>query len=802
MVKIAPKGNKVTGTKKKDKITWVSSKAWKKALTVNAGSGNDIINFKKSKYKNKLNGQNGNDTIYGGTKYDTIHGNAGNDKLYGYNGNDKIYGDSGKDTIYGGNNNDYINGGNDADKLYGQNGNDTIYAGKGNDYVDGGNNNDKIYGQYGTNTLKGGAGNDSIYGGTGNDKIYAGSGKDYVNGGNGNDIIYGESGTNNLNGGAGNDTIYSGTGSNTINGGAGSNYIDVTKGTNKIIIDNVTANWDNIIMETVAGFKNTDTLQINTALYYDGIMPKFLDSKNRDLYFGYEYCDFPNIRITDYSEETRNGFISVNGAEAIRISELLANYNWNIYDDEVNNLSNITLPGSYFTLGGNDIITNVGNNTWDRTYLYTGTGDDSITNVSGQYSYIDGEDGNDTITTSGAVASQLFLHGGDGNDSLIANDSGVNAFIYGEDGNDIITGGWYMSGGAGNDTITSATTGNHYDISNTTDIDGGEGDDEIHVYSTHMNPIIYMFAMEKSDGNDTIYDDLVSTRRLRFAYDNGHYEQMGTEFFDTIKYAKCGNDLIIRYQDTNSDLYRNSITIKDFLISGNQNNLVYEADDENYTVKSYIDAHGFEEIIGTDADENITGTDNNEILNGMGGNDTLTGGSGNDTIYAGSGYNTISGGTGDDEIHTYLTQKNEITDTEGNDGLIIEKHEDTDTSGNKDNTHILFNVSATYDYDETDASTLFSGDVLLTNTNTKENYDLWQANGSYTGISIKNNAIETVNSADSYALTNTDISALAENVAGWLTTNGYADVAEVFSTADNDTDIAALIAQFDNANWQ
>ena len=58
----------VTGTKKKDKITWLSSKDWKRVLTVNAGAGNDVINFKKSKYKNKLNGDAGDDTIYGGTK--------------------------------------------------------------------------------------------------------------------------------------------------------------------------------------------------------------------------------------------------------------------------------------------------------------------------------------------------------------------------------------------------------------------------------------------------------------------------------------------------------------------------------------------------------------------------------------------------------------------------------------------------------------------------------------------------------------------------------------------------------------
>ncbi len=153
MAKIAPKGKKVNGTKKKDKITWVSSKLWKKNLTVKAGAGNDVINFKKSKYKN------------------TIYGEAGNDKIYGGKGADKIYG------------------------------------GKGNDYIDGGAGNDKIYGNYGKNTLKGGAGNDYIYGGTGADKIYTGAGIDTVYGGAGNDVIHVQSDYSHSHLGKGNDTV-------------------------------------------------------------------------------------------------------------------------------------------------------------------------------------------------------------------------------------------------------------------------------------------------------------------------------------------------------------------------------------------------------------------------------------------------------------------------------------------------------------------------------------------------------------------------------------------------------------------
>ncbi len=183
----------VNATKKSDKITWLNSNLWKKALTVNAGDGNDIINFKKSKYKNnKLNGGNGNDTVYGGTNIDIIHGNNGNDKLYGLNGNDKLYGDAGDDILKGGKGNDLLDGGKGNDKLYGEDGNDTLKGGDGNDILDGGN------------------GNDQLTGGKGNDQIYTKAG---------NDVVF-------FNSGDGVDTLYKGSGSDTLRF---NNFADLNK---------------------------------------------------------------------------------------------------------------------------------------------------------------------------------------------------------------------------------------------------------------------------------------------------------------------------------------------------------------------------------------------------------------------------------------------------------------------------------------------------------------------------------------------------------------------------------------------
>ena len=116
----------VTGTKKNDKIVW--DKAWKKAITVNALAGNDTIDFRKSKYKNTLNGGDGNDIVYGG---------AGNDNIEGGDGADIIFSEAGNDILKGGRGNDTMNAGAGRNLLYFTvgDGQDVIKSGGGIDIL-------------------------------------------------------------------------------------------------------------------------------------------------------------------------------------------------------------------------------------------------------------------------------------------------------------------------------------------------------------------------------------------------------------------------------------------------------------------------------------------------------------------------------------------------------------------------------------------------------------------------------------------------------------------------------------------
>ena len=59
-----------------------------KRMTVNAGSGNDVVDLAALTFPATIYGGAGNDTLTGGSAADQIFGGAGDDKLFGRGGND------------------------------------------------------------------------------------------------------------------------------------------------------------------------------------------------------------------------------------------------------------------------------------------------------------------------------------------------------------------------------------------------------------------------------------------------------------------------------------------------------------------------------------------------------------------------------------------------------------------------------------------------------------------------------------------------------------------------------------------
>lgn len=92
---------------------------------VNAGGGNDIVDFTSTRFTYGdivINGGAGNDWVRGAMGDDTLHGEDGNDSLYGMMGHDSITGGEGNDVLYGGEGNDRLDGGDGNDVLYGGDG--------------------------------------------------------------------------------------------------------------------------------------------------------------------------------------------------------------------------------------------------------------------------------------------------------------------------------------------------------------------------------------------------------------------------------------------------------------------------------------------------------------------------------------------------------------------------------------------------------------------------------------------------------------------------------------------------------
>ena len=665
------KKGKVTGTKNADKITWVSSADWKKALTVNAGAGNDTVDFKKSTYSNTINGEAGNDTIYGGTVGDMIRGGAGADKLYGYNGKDSIYGDAGKDTIYGGNGDDYLNGGNDNDVLYGEAGTDTIMGGDGDDslyggdgidsivggngkdYIEGGAGFGRLYGLAGNDIIKGGKDKDSIDGGDDNDTLYGGGDSDTVKGNQGNDVLYGEEGNDFLYGMKGNDTIYGGNGNDLLDGSEGDDSLIGEKGN-----DTLRAGAGNDYAnggdgdDLIQGHSGNDTI-------YGGNGNDYLEGNDGD---DKVYGEGGNDLIRGGA-----GNDTLDGGDG---------------DD--------TIQGQYGTnviYGGNGNDSLIGGNKNDT--ITGGKGDDIINGGLGDNTIIfNANDGTDTIQNGG------------GTDTLVFNDeTDLKELEFSYNGNDL------NISATGTTTILKDYKNGGHSVKNikindeTYDISNAIISDSSLIYGTDNNDLIFATGNESGqhviagDGNDTIYggagNDIINagagTNTINFAKNNGDdiIENGGGEDTlvfaknTTLNYAQDKADLVISYGDTDKvtlkDFYKSGHSVKYIQIGNTKTDISTLAPEAVVTEYNENDIHY---ILGTKNDDEITASDSytNVTIYGLDGNDTITVKNHGGDIYAGKGTDTIimDGTSATANIHlTSGDGNNTLRFTEGNESKAV-----------------------------------------------------------------------------------------------------------------------------------
>ena len=150
-----------------------------------------------------LNGDEGDDVLFGGAAADVMHGNAGDDW---------IFGDFAEITIpHDGNNVHAVStdpGMGGGDELHGDDGADVLVGGAGDDELAGGVGNDVLFGDYlelrwGTAVADGSVTLESVF-----TEDQYGGGADEVSGGAGSDVIVGGNGGDNLKGNPGDDWMF------------------------------------------------------------------------------------------------------------------------------------------------------------------------------------------------------------------------------------------------------------------------------------------------------------------------------------------------------------------------------------------------------------------------------------------------------------------------------------------------------------------------------------------------------------------------------------------------------------------
>ena len=469
---------------------------------------------------NHLEGGQGDDTLSGGKGGDTLNGGLGNDTLSGGEGGDTLNGDLDNDTLFGGDGNDTLNGDLGNDTLTGGEGDDELNGGEGTDIVDySSESEDEDDDEYkleitlvdGRATVVDPSGStDSL------------SGIEGIIGSTGDDIFVSDTANNFFDGYTGTDTVDYSTASvdYSIASAAGALEANLTENIAKYSYDGISYTDTLWRIENLVGTDKRDTLvgdseanEISGGAGEDRIDGRGGDDR-LDGGSGYDTVVYENasdgIELVLNNNNQEWSQVKIGGIEEGRLYQI----EWVVGSNHDDDITGNTETNELYGLGGDDILDGgIGNDILDG-----GVGNDTLKGGSG-FDYLYGGEGDDTLI--GGSGNDIF-YGGDGFDtvSFSDQDSGVtvdlslifenNVYmvpdngegsrferlydieaITGSQGDDNLTGiaGSTIKGEGGNDVLnidfsrlddTETRLGGS---DNKTLLDGGTGDDTLHIKS-------------------------------------------------------------------------------------------------------------------------------------------------------------------------------------------------------------------------------------------------------------------------------------------------------------------------------
>ena len=289
---------------------------------------------------------------------------------------------------------------------------------------------------------------------TGADTVFGHGGADNINAAGGNDLLYGGIGNDTVNGGDGNDTIVADAGADALNGGNGIDTLSYASETAALTVKlfNNTATGGAATGDTIANFENIVAGSGNDQLWGNGLANAISGEDGNDTIEGGAGAD------------TLDGGAGIDtlsyGGDMTGVQVRL----WN------NTVSGGTATGDVITRfenvttgGGNDRIDgNAGNNV-----LNGGNGNDTISGGGGADTLDGGNGGADTLNYGADITGvqvRLFNNTVTGG---IATGDVITRFenVIGGKAADLIMGNFsinYIEGSEGNDTLTGGGAGDHF----------------------------------------------------------------------------------------------------------------------------------------------------------------------------------------------------------------------------------------------------------------------------------------------------------------------------------------------------
>ncbi|MES3154314.1 DUF4214 domain-containing protein [Sphingomonas faeni] len=704
--------------------------------TLNGGAGIDTVSFSGATGVTVdlsiLTAQNtglGNDTITGfenvrtGSGADTVTGDANDNIFFEGRGADSYTGGAGNDTVdysaatstvtvnlntiaaqntgvFGGVDtireienvtgaaafsNSLTGGNTTANLLVGGAAADFLVGGGLGDRLIGGAGNDVIFGDYvnasssgattadGADVLEGGAGNDSLVGGLGNDILRGGDGDDTLVGGMAAGTVSGlsaiftnDGGDDTFDGGDGTDIAYA---YYTDHTGAIAFDLGNLAGNSAITVDGV-QRGEFISVERVVFRGGTG----NDVVRGGGTVDTLVGNAGDDVLDGWYGNDTLSGGLgndTLIGGEGLDTATYVNSTAGVTVDLRIQGTGQFTIGEGIDTLIGIEyLTGSSFgdTLQGNDDF----NLIIDNAVASTAT---ALSQTDSLFGY----GGNDSILATraaAAVATNLTMDGGDGNDfielrsgtlsaALAAIPDGLSTATYlalgatsNDRNSDVVT----VSGGAGDDRIV--LTG----VASAT-VDAGSGDDIVSI-SMRGASTVNNYQLTLGSGADVIQfgvgasaassTDVATTVRTSRVTDfqvgddgdsfemsdflnrglTGHVANSDAFADGHLRLVQSGTDLLLQTDRDGAGSTNGFVTV--FTISNGYTG--------GFTAFNFDGAIGDLTLTGFAIDETITGATGNDVLSGMDGNDVLIGLAGNDTLYGGNGNDTLDGGAGNDTL--------------------------------------------------------------------------------------------------------------------------------------------------------